>query len=477
MSRISRSARIPALMAACGIAAATAAFASTAHAGTAPSSALSASSASPVATVPAPATGVSRVYGADRYQTGVQVSQSQWADAAGDNTNRAKAQAVVLARGDNFPDALSGVPLAAKVHGPLLLTSPASLTAATAAEIARVLGPGAGQPVYILGGTGAVSSAVEAQLARDGYAVTRYQGANRYLTALDVARRGLGDPSRIVVATGDGYADALAAGPYAAGPDAVSGGPAAIVLSSGHSLDPSTAAYVSGKLAAAAPGDCGAVTAVGVQATAAVQLVTRPGACSTPLAGPDRYATAVAVAKQFPAGTSAGVATGGGFADALTGGAAMAALGRPLVLTDPAVLGDNPRVWLVGAHQAGVTSTVVFGGSGAVGDGVLAQLQDIANGGDGLPIAPPPPPGGGLCGAPTNPYGLNYCGSGALITKAQVPSDICTYFSCIGAPTNESFWKGIGYLEVCNDGDISLSGGRSGACSSHGGENHPVWKS
>lgn len=31
---------------------------------------------------------------------------------------------------------------------------PAKLTGATAAEIERVLGPGAGQPVYIIGGAG-----------------------------------------------------------------------------------------------------------------------------------------------------------------------------------------------------------------------------------------------------------------------------------------------------------------------------------
>src|SRR5258708_852696 len=158
-------------MAACGIAAATAALTTSAHAGTAPATTTS---------VPAPASGVTRVYGADRFLTGVQVSQSQWADAAGDTSGRAKAQAVVLTRGDTFPDALSGVPLAAKVHGPLLLTNPASLTAATAAEIQRVLGPGAGQPVYILGGTGAVSPAGHAQLVPDGYAVTPYQGANPY---------------------------------------------------------------------------------------------------------------------------------------------------------------------------------------------------------------------------------------------------------------------------------------------------------
>ena len=117
MSRISRSARVPALLAACGLAAASAAITTAAH-----------------ASVPAPASGVTRVFGADRYLTGVEVSQSQWAGAGGDSSGRAKAQAVVLARGDTFPDALSGVPLAAKVHGPLLLTNPATLTSALLRE-------------------------------------------------------------------------------------------------------------------------------------------------------------------------------------------------------------------------------------------------------------------------------------------------------------------------------------------------------
>jgi hypothetical protein len=176
--------------------------------------------------------------------------------------------------------------------------------------------------------------------------------------------------------------------------------------------------------------------------------------------------------------TSVGVATGSGFADALTGGAAMASLGQPLVLTDPAVLGDNPRLYLVDAHLTGLASIEIFGGLGAVGQTAQDQLTDIANGGLGLPPTPtPPPPTTGLCGAPSNPYSLNYCGRGDMITMAQVPSDICSFFTCIGSPpSNSSFWAGKGYLEVCIDGDISLSGGRSGACSYHGGEDHPVWK-
>lgn len=379
---------------------------------------------------------------------------------------------MVLARGDMFPDALAGVPLAAKVKGPLLLTDPKSLTPETGDEIRRVLGAGSGKAVYILGGTGAVSAGVQDALSRAGYAVTRFSGADRYATALDVARRGLGDPAHVVVATGGGYADALAAGPFAAGPDAVNGSPAAVVLSAGNVLDGNTAAYVRMKFGAVG-GDCAAVTAVGGQADAAVRAIAPAGTCSESDKGADRYATARAVADKFAAPKAVGIATGSGFADALTGGAAMATLGQPLLLTDPKTLSDEPHSWVKSAHSAGLSAVVVFGGTGAVSDGVYGQLGGILGGS----TPPPPPPAGDLCGAPQNPYGLNYCGTGATIVKAQVPADICDIFTCIGtAPSHDSFWAGQGYLELCNDGDISLSGGRSGACSSHGGESHPVWK-
>jgi hypothetical protein len=48
-------------------------------------------------------------------------------------------------------------------------------------------------------------------------------------------------------------------------------------------------------------------------------------------------------------------------------------------------------------------------------------------------------------------------------------SGICNYFPCVA-----DFWNGGGYLEVCNDGVYSLTGGRPGACSQHGGEKNGV---
>jgi hypothetical protein len=79
-----------------------------------------------------------------------------------------------------------------------------------------------------------------------------------------------------------------------------------------------------------------------------------------------------------------------------------------------------------------------------------------------LTAAPPPPP---ACraAAPSNPWGYDFC-PGSVITN--VPSNACGYFNCI-----KSFWnQANGHLEECSDGTYSHSGGRSGACSSHGGE-------
>jgi hypothetical protein len=78
--------------------------------------------------------------------------------------------------------------------------------------------------------------------------------------------------------------------------------------------------------------------------------------------------------------------------------------------------------------------------------------------------APPPAPTqapANLCGAPPNPWGYNFC-TGSTI--AAPPSSFCSYFDCIA-----SFWNGTGYVEECQDGTYSKSGGHQGSCSHHGG--------
>ena len=91
---------------------------------------------------------VSRLAGADRYATSVAVSRASYG-SAGSN-------AVFVATGANFPDGLSGGPVAALVPGPLLLVGPTYLPGAVGTELKR-LDP---SKVYVLGGTGSISDGV-----------------------------------------------------------------------------------------------------------------------------------------------------------------------------------------------------------------------------------------------------------------------------------------------------------------------------
>jgi putative cell wall-binding protein len=343
---------------------------------------------------------VSRVAGSDRIATSVAASF----------ITQGAAKGVVLARDDDYPDALGGAALAADVGGPLLLTTPASLDPRVLAEIQRVLP--AGGTVYLLGGTDALSTAVESAVRAAGYQTQRLSGANRFATSLAVVSA-LGNPGTILLTTGDNYPDALSAGAAAAAanwqpsssptaqlssvptsttspsstsssssststtstssptsttavtvpssPPSLSQAADGVLLTDGSTLPPAVAAYLQ-----AHPAD--KVYAVGGPAAAA-----DPGAI--PLVGADRYATAVKVATAlFDQPDAVGLATGAGFADALAAAASMGVVDGPLLLTSPASLPAETQQYLSAQSAAGtVHRAFLFGGTGAVSTAVLTQ--------------------------------------------------------------------------------------------------------
>lgn len=80
----------------------------------------------------------------------------------------------------------------------------------------------------------------------------------------------------------------------------------------------------------------------------------------------------------------------------------------------------------------------------------------------------PAPPAANTCGAPSNPWGYNFCGGNYIYSP---PGTFCSYFNCI-----PSFWKSTnGYVEQCADGMFSHSGGRQGSCSYHRGNRQPLY--
>ncbi len=162
-----------------------------------------------------------RVAGDDRYETAatlarmVQERQGNGANFPGD------VRAAFLANGERFPDALSAAPLSANGPSPIpmLLTPQGHLPEATrdAVEDLEI------EAVFIVGGPAAVSDHIRAELEEMGVNTDRIAGDDRTATAAEAARFArdyLGfDYDHVVLARGDAFPDALAAGPFAGGHD------------------------------------------------------------------------------------------------------------------------------------------------------------------------------------------------------------------------------------------------------------------
>lgn len=156
--------------------------------------------------------------GDDRYGTAVAVSKQAF--PAGSN-------AVIIATGLNFPDALASAGLAGVVDAPVLLVrgSAAKPDNLTVAEVDRLFKGRTKRTVYLIGGPVAISPRIEAALkARYGQKnVVRLGGADRFGTAYEVARRMRSEmASRSLPWSGDAFIvpgndfrDALIVGPEA----------------------------------------------------------------------------------------------------------------------------------------------------------------------------------------------------------------------------------------------------------------------
>jgi spore coat protein A len=148
-----------------------------------------------------PAASVGRIFGPDRYATAAAVSAATFA---------AGAPVAYVATGRAFADALAGGAAAAARGGPVLLTEPDQVPGVTAAELRRL----APDRVVVLGGPAAIGEDVMRGVAAavgPTAAVVRLAGASRYDTAVTVSRDTFPDGApAAVVATGAGFADALA---------------------------------------------------------------------------------------------------------------------------------------------------------------------------------------------------------------------------------------------------------------------------
>ena len=335
------------------------------------------------------AVGVStfRLAGTDRYATGAAIVTGNYGSDS---------PFVYVATGANFPDGLTGAAAAAFRHAPLVLLNGQAATIAPTvdAELKSVVGPDT--HMLVLGGTASVSAHLYGLLSGYGASsVGRLQGANRYLTAIAVSQDAYRTPpasGSVFVASGVAFPDALSA----AGIAGHLGAPLILVpgdlanlnafpaiLTELSRLGP-THIYIAGGTAAVSSG-------------IETQIATLLGVTPVRFAGADRFETATKMTDFFfgtvsgtpaspfstPPVTTVYVASGLNFPDALAGAALAGEHGAPLLLVpgtastvDGIVVDGHPVIdeELLGLEPHLI---IVFGASGAVSDGIFAELSGI----------------------------------------------------------------------------------------------------
>ena len=143
---------------------------------------------------------VTRVQGTDRYDTSRELVDYAFGSSGG--------PIAYVATGRNFPDALSAGAAAGSADAPVVLVDgtqtaldPATSGTLTARDFATV---------KVAGGPSAVSPGIVTDLDYLIDSVVRLNGADRYQTSIAINRDGFSTASRVFLATGSTFPDALA---------------------------------------------------------------------------------------------------------------------------------------------------------------------------------------------------------------------------------------------------------------------------
>ncbi len=305
-----------------------------------------------------------RYAGQSRYETSVAA-----ADALKKSMGVDKFENIIVASGENYPDALAGSYLAMMENAPVIMVGRDTKTEASVRTyIRKNLEPDG--TVYLLGGTGVVTSRFENNIKKlriddgSGVSVERLGGASRYDTNIAILKAAGIDANTgaedLLVCTGEGFADSLSASAV--------GKPILLVAKAG--LNSTQKQYLN----SIEVNDVYLIGGTGVVSDSiARQLKSydQDKACER-VAGSNRYLTSVAVAETFfPDGAdSAVLAYAQNFPDGLAGGPLALSMEAPLLLVDSS--GYNAAVSY--AKDAGIRKAAVLGGSALISDNVVKKI-------------------------------------------------------------------------------------------------------
>ena len=300
-----------------------------------------------------------RLAGSNRFDTAIKV-----ADELKSALGIQKFDAVILANGYNFADALAGSYLSTVKDAPILLTWNGAekynyLNDATIEYVKANLKPGG--TVYILGGTSAVPASIDAALSE--FKVARMDGANRFETNIMILKEaGVAAGSEVLVCTSTNFADSLSA--------SAAGKPILLVWNEGGKLFDNQISYLKGLK------NC-TFTVIGGESAVSPKMfgIIQGYGSTTRLAGANRFVTSVMVAdRYFPEATSAVLAYAWDFPDGLCGGGLANAMGAPLILTMTRY--ESEAAGYIAA-KGGFDYGVVLGGEGLISEGSVHLIFDL----------------------------------------------------------------------------------------------------
>ena len=167
--------------------------------------------------------------GWDQYDTALLIAQEKQAQIE---------TPVVIAYGENFPDALSFSSFAANKGWPILLTQKASLSD----NVKAYLTTQKPTDVYIAGGTGVISASAEQQVKAviPTATIHRISGWDQFDTSMAIAKEFAPSPNHIYVASGRNFPDALTGSVLAA----QTGSPIVLIDPRSPNLPPSVVNYL-----------------------------------------------------------------------------------------------------------------------------------------------------------------------------------------------------------------------------------------
>ena len=288
------------------------------------------------------ASSIERLAGSNRYETSAKISgKFSTSDVA------------VIATGKNYPDALSATPLAKKYNAPIILVEGNKLNKEALNELKRLKV----KKVFIVGGTGVVSTNVANEIESLGITVQRVAGKNRYETSYEVANL-VGTANGAFVTTGLNFADALSVGPIAATLEM----PIILVDKNypAKSLNINKTYVIGGE------------SIVPNQALTNFNNITR-------IYGSNRYETnkkLINIFKDSIDFSNAYIATGLDFPDALAGGALAAVNKNPIVLTAKTPDANTKAI----IKENNITNLTILGGLGVVPTSTVNSLLNINEG-------------------------------------------------------------------------------------------------